>query len=135
MTCRTKTLQTLPLFLQPEGTLTDTNAAPFAVYIERVLSERIQEMNDDVLGGMWKQIKGNVKSTFGKLTDDDMTEIEGDSERLLGKLQERYGYSRAEAEKAWNDFRGNIDRDADRAEGEADDAIDEAKRGLRRALD
>jgi uncharacterized protein YjbJ (UPF0337 family) len=92
-------------------------------------------MNDDVFGGMWKQIKGNVKSTFGKLTDDDLTEIEGDSERMLGKLQERYGYTRADAEKAWNDFKGGMNRDASHAEDEAEDAVDEAKRGLRRALE
>jgi uncharacterized protein YjbJ (UPF0337 family) len=92
-------------------------------------------MNEDVLGGMWKQIKGSVKSAFGKLTDDDLTEVEGDSERMVGKLQERYGYTRSEAEQAWNDFKGGMKRDAGRAEGEADDAIDDAKRGLRRALD
>ena len=97
-------------------------------------------MNDDVLGGMWKQIKGSVKSAFGKLTDDDMTEIEGDSERMLGKLQERYGYTRADAETAWNDFQTGLDRNAaerhmDRAADKAEDALDEAKKGLRRALD
>ncbi len=92
-------------------------------------------MNDDVMGGMWKQIKGSVKSAFGKLTDDDLTEIEGDGERMLGKLQERYGYTRADAEKAWNDFKGGMNRDAGRAEDEAEDAVDEAKRGLRRALE
>jgi uncharacterized protein YjbJ (UPF0337 family) len=101
-------------------------------------------MNDDVLGGMWKQIKGNVKSAFGKLTDDDLTEVEGNSERMVGKLQERYGYTRADAESAWNDFRKGLNRDTDRAaaerhldraEDEAGDAIDEAKKGLRRALE
>lgn len=92
-------------------------------------------MNDDVFGGMWKQIKGSVKSTFGKLTDDDLTEVEGDGERMLGKLQERYGYTRADAEKAWNDFRSGLKGDGARVENEADDAIDEAKRGLRRALE
>jgi uncharacterized protein YjbJ (UPF0337 family) len=101
-------------------------------------------MNDDVMGGMWKQIKGSVKSAFGALTDDDLTEVEGDSDRMLGKLQERYGYSRADAERAWNDFKNGLNRDSDRAaaerhmdhaEDKAEDAIDEAKKGLRRALD
>jgi uncharacterized protein YjbJ (UPF0337 family) len=100
-------------------------------------------MNDDVLGGMWKQIKGNVKATFGKLTDDDLTEVEGNSEAMLGKLQERYGYTRADAEKAWNDFRSGMDssdqaeaeRHMDRAKDKAEDAPDEAKRGLQKALD
>lgn len=92
-------------------------------------------MNDDVMGGMWKQIKGSVKSAFGRLTDDDLTEIEGNSERMIGKLQERYGYSRADAERAWNDFQGGLNRDSDRAEDKAEDAVDEAKKGLRRALE
>jgi uncharacterized protein YjbJ (UPF0337 family) len=101
-------------------------------------------MNDDVLGGMWKQIKGNVKAAFGKLTDDDLAEAEGNTERMIGKLQERYGYTRADAESAWNDFRRGLDADADhraakghmdRAANEAEDALDEAKKGLRRALD
>lgn len=101
-------------------------------------------MNDDVLGGMWKQIKGNVKSAFGRLTDDDLTEVEGNSDKLIGKLQERYGYSRADAERAWNDFRNGANREADRtaaerhmdrAKDDADDAVDEAKQGLRRTLE
>ncbi len=97
-------------------------------------------MNDDVLGGIWKQIKGSVKSAFGQLTDDDLAEVEGNSERMIGKLQERYGYSRADAERAWNDFRSGLDRGSaerhmDRAADEAGDAVDEAKKGLRRALE
>ncbi len=101
-------------------------------------------MNDDVVGGMWKQIKGSVKSTFGKLTDDDLTEIEGNSEKMVGKLQERYGYSRADAERAWNDFQAGVKTDSgqadaerhmDRAADEAGDALDDAKKGLRRALE
>lgn len=92
-------------------------------------------MNDDVLGGMWKQITGSVKSTFGKLTDDDLTEVEGDSERMIGKLQQRYGYSWADAEQKWNDFRAGLKGDAHRTSSEADDMVDDAKKGLRRALD
>ena len=92
-------------------------------------------MNDDVLGGMWKQIKGNVKASFGKLTDDDLMEIEGNSEKMLGKLQERYGYSRSDAERAWSDFQSGLDRGSSKAANEADDAIGDAKQDLRRALD
>lgn len=99
-------------------------------------------MNDDVLGGMWKQIKGDVKAAFGKLTDDDLTEAEGNSEKMVGRLQERYGYTRADAEQAWNNFRGGLNRESgsaerhmDRAGDKAEDAIDEAKKGLRKALE
>ncbi len=56
-------------------------------------------MNRDTLKGQWMQIKGKVKQQWGKLTDDDLTQIEGNSEMLIGKLQERYGYSREQAER------------------------------------
>ncbi len=61
-------------------------------------------MNVDILKGEWKQIKGSIKTNWGKLTDDDLTIIEGNEERLLGKLQERYGYSKDEAEKEYKKF-------------------------------
>lgn len=56
-------------------------------------------MNKDEIGGNWKQFKGTVKEKWGKLTDDDMTVIEGKREQLVGKIQERYGYAKDQAEK------------------------------------
>lgn len=56
-------------------------------------------MNKDEIGGNWKQFKGTVKEKWGKLTDDDMTVIEGKRDQLVGKIQERYGSSKEEAEK------------------------------------
>jgi uncharacterized protein YjbJ (UPF0337 family) len=61
-------------------------------------------MNTDILKGKWMQMKGSVRSKWGKLTDDDLTEIHGDSEKMIGKLQERYGYTREQAEREMNDF-------------------------------
>jgi uncharacterized protein YjbJ (UPF0337 family) len=61
-------------------------------------------MNWDILEGKWKQMKGAVREKWGKLTDSDMEQIAGNKDRLLGKLQERYGYSRDEAERALNDW-------------------------------
>ncbi len=55
------------------------------------------EMNNDVLKGKWLQMKGEVRRQWGKLTDDDVAQIEGSSEKLIGKLQERYGYARDQA--------------------------------------
>jgi len=46
-------------------------------------------MNKDEIGGNWKQFKGTVKEKWGKLTDDDMTVIEGKRDQLVGKIQER----------------------------------------------
>lgn len=61
-------------------------------------------MNKDEVGGNWKQFKGKVKEQWGKLTDDDMTVIEGKRDQLVGKVQERYGYAKDQAEKEVNDW-------------------------------
>ncbi len=56
-------------------------------------------MNTDVLKGKWQQLKGEAKVQWGKLTDDDLDQIEGNTEKLIGKVQERYGYARDRAEQ------------------------------------
>jgi len=56
-------------------------------------------MNEDTLKGQWTQIKGRVREQWGKLTDDDITRIEGKSEQLVGRLQERYGWAREDAQR------------------------------------
>jgi Uncharacterized protein conserved in bacteria len=61
-------------------------------------------MNPDILRGRWNQLKGDIRSRWGKLTDDDMTQIQGEAEKMIGKLQERYGYKRDQAEKELNEF-------------------------------
>ena len=61
-------------------------------------------MNTDVMKGKWLQLKGEVRRQWGKLTDDDLDQIEGNSEKLVGKLQERYGWARNDAEREVNDF-------------------------------
>ena len=55
-------------------------------------------MNKDILEGQWKQIRGEAKSWWGKLTDDDLTRVAGKYESLAGILQEKYGYTRQQAE-------------------------------------
>ena len=55
-------------------------------------------MNDMVMKGKWKQMKGSLKKRWGKLTDDDLQMFLGEGEQLIGKLQERYGYTQEQAE-------------------------------------
>jgi uncharacterized protein YjbJ (UPF0337 family) len=62
-------------------------------------------MDSDRAAGMWMQIKGRVKQQWGKLTDDDLQQLEGHSEQLAGKLQERYGLAKEEAERQAKEFR------------------------------
>jgi uncharacterized protein YjbJ (UPF0337 family) len=56
-------------------------------------------MNQDVLAGKWKQMRGQVKQWWGKLTDDDLDRIDGAMDKLTGTLQERYGWQREQAER------------------------------------
>lgn len=65
-------------------------------------------MNHDTIEGNWKQVKGKVKEQWGKLTDDDLDVIAGKRDQLLGRIQERHGLAREEAEKQVTTFeRGN----------------------------
>jgi uncharacterized protein YjbJ (UPF0337 family) len=56
-------------------------------------------MNAEIFKGRWREIKGDVKRKWGRLTDDDLTEVAGIEEMLLGMLQKHYGYARDEAER------------------------------------
>ena len=55
-------------------------------------------MNSDILQGKWEQLKGEARVRWGKLTSDDIDQIEGQREKLVGKLRERYGLARDRAE-------------------------------------
>ena len=61
-------------------------------------------INTDVLKGKWQQLKGEARIQWGRLTDDDLDQIQGNIEKLAGKLQERYGYAREEADREVEDF-------------------------------
>ena len=61
-------------------------------------------MNWDIIKGNWKQMKGQVKQQWGKMTDDDLTRIEGDRDILIGTVQERYGVAKDDAERQVRDW-------------------------------
>lgn len=65
-------------------------------------------MNEDILKGKWKQLSGGIKEQWGKLTDDTLTQIDGSREKFVGKLQEAYGYTREQAEKAVDEYLAKI---------------------------
>jgi uncharacterized protein YjbJ (UPF0337 family) len=56
-------------------------------------------MNWDEVGGNWNQVKGSIKQKWGNLTDDDLEYIAGSRDKFAGKLQERYGFNREQAQK------------------------------------
>ena len=65
-------------------------------------------INKDTIEGNWKQLKGKVKEQWGKLTDDDITVINGKQDQLVGRIQERYGVAKDEAEKQVNTWMGRF---------------------------
>jgi uncharacterized protein YjbJ (UPF0337 family) len=76
-------------------------------------------MNSDQFEGKWKQLKGSVKQRWGKLTDDDVTALSGKKDELIGKLQERYGITREQAQREADEWAAaaNSDLDARTAAG------------------
>lgn len=85
-------------------------------------------MNSDTLQGTWNQIKGSVKEAFGKLTDNDLMQMEGSTDRAVGVLQQRYGYTRERAQQEWDSFmqrnKSNARSMADKAENFMKDTAD-----------
>ncbi|HEY0984378.1 MULTISPECIES: CsbD family protein [unclassified Schlesneria] len=61
-------------------------------------------MNWDQIEGGWKQLQGQIREKWGKLTDDDLTVVAGKRDQLAGLLQQKYGYAKDRAEKELDDF-------------------------------
>jgi uncharacterized protein YjbJ (UPF0337 family) len=62
-------------------------------------------MNEHTLKGEWNQMKGSVKQKWGELTNDDLDQIEGSRDKLVGRVQERYGHSKEDAERDVDNWR------------------------------
>jgi uncharacterized protein YjbJ (UPF0337 family) len=69
-------------------------------------------MTNQLAAGVWNQIKGKAKERWGNLTDDDLKQLEGRAEQLAGKLQQRYGLARQEAERQAQEFRKEMNWNA-----------------------
>ncbi len=65
-------------------------------------------MNQDIIYGKWKQLKGSLEARWGTLTDDDLDRLEGNQQVLAGRIQERYGVARDEAEKQVREFETSL---------------------------
>ena len=64
-------------------------------------------MNNDRIAGNWKQVKGKIKEQWGKLTDDEINELDGRKDQLVGKVQERYGIARDQASRDVDNWLNN----------------------------
>ncbi len=61
-------------------------------------------MNEQILKGKWRQIRGDIKQKWGKLTSSDLDRVEGKIDKLLGLLQEKYGYTTEKAQEEFSRF-------------------------------
>jgi uncharacterized protein YjbJ (UPF0337 family) len=59
-------------------------------------------MNQDIFEGKWKEMRGQVKEWWGKLTDDDLDRVEGKAEQVVGLLQQKYGYTKERAQEQYD---------------------------------
>ena len=66
-------------------------------------------MNSDIIGGKWEQLKGKARQQWAKLTNDDIELVKGDAQTLAGRLQERYGWAREQAEREVTDWLARAD--------------------------
>jgi uncharacterized protein YjbJ (UPF0337 family) len=65
-------------------------------------------MNWDRIEGNWKQFAGKAKESWGKLTEDDIAVVNGKRDQLVGKIQNRYGIAKDEAEKQVKDWEAKL---------------------------
>lgn len=72
-------------------------------------------MNWDRIEGNWKQFRGKARQRWGKLTDDELDFVAGKREELLGKIQEKYGIARDEAERQVRVWREGLESAHQRA--------------------
>ena len=59
-------------------------------------------MNKDIFEGKWKEMRGQIKEWWGDLTDDELEQAAGNAEKIVGLLQQKYGYTRERAEEEFN---------------------------------
>jgi len=69
-------------------------------------------MNQDIIQGKWNQIRGALKAKWGKLTEDDLSRADGNAQYLVGKLQERYGWHKDQAEREIREFERTLTQKA-----------------------
>jgi uncharacterized protein YjbJ (UPF0337 family) len=71
-------------------------------------------MNQDIMKGKWEQLKGKVRTKWGKLTDDDVDKVGGVKDQLVGRIRAKYGYAQDRAEREVNDWLDEPDAETDK---------------------
>lgn len=65
-------------------------------------------MNTDEISGTWTVLKGKIQAKWGKLTSDDLDVIEGDRKQIAGRIQQRYGYTKEQAQQHLDEWRKSL---------------------------
>jgi uncharacterized protein YjbJ (UPF0337 family) len=84
-------------------------------------------MNWTTMQGNWNESKGKVKTKWGKLTDDDLTQVQGQKDRLVGVIQQRYGIAREKAEEQLDEFLSSSDSTMAKAKEVVGDVVEKGK--------
>ena len=95
-------------------------------------------LNEDTVKGNWKEVKGGVQKMWGKLTDDELEQAQGDLTALTGIIQQRYGESKEAVQTKMNDYFSNawkdVKTDIARGAEKAKDAVSEASESSKQKL-
>lgn len=81
-------------------------------------------MNSD---SKWRQLNGTIKAAFSKLTDEDLLQADGNTEKMMGALQKRYGYTKSKAQTEWNKFASPYNMPVEEVKTEIDAAVNALK--------
>ena len=84
-------------------------------------------MNWTTIQGNWNETKGKVKSKWGRLTDDDLTQVQGQKDRLVGVIQQKYGLAREKAEEQLEEFLSSADGVIGKAKENVQEVVEKGK--------
>jgi len=92
-------------------------------------------MNWSTVQGNWNEAKGKVKTQWGRLTDDDLTKVEGQKDRLIGVIQQKYGIARDKAEEQLEQFMSSNDSFASKAKEGVQDAVEKGREYVEKGVE
>lgn len=92
-------------------------------------------MNWNTLQGSWNETKGKVKTQWGRLTDDDLTRVEGQKDRLIGVIQQKYGIAREKAEEQLEEFMSASDSTIAKAKEGVQHAVEKGKEYIEKGVE
>jgi uncharacterized protein YjbJ (UPF0337 family) len=91
-------------------------------------------MNSDMVSARWNDLRGQAQQRWGRLTGSDLDEVQGQTTRLMGLIQDRYGYSRWKAQREVNRFLNQYGLDADDVQSAANGTLATVRSALERSM-